>query len=837
MVNPRSLENILGQDTFILEVLSSLGKEAIGTVLIQGPSGSGKTWMASQIAAQMPEHFALVASGDLVRISEPFGPFDRLTESRGRLESMAVDGVRVAAGVGSTLAGFGGLGSKVFDWMVSASSTLKNSQGENLNEIERKWLNKVRRLSKGRPVVLIADNIHWWDEASLLLLEKLSDKRAWPEDSFVSQLKLIVVRTIDPSQKDHSATHVTRWTERLAIPIFDWVKCTPEQFGAALREFGDDTVISETLVQKLFLISSGNLKLAQLIAGAIADGIKADELLEEANSLGLLRSLLAERFKDRDETIEQIFSTLKSAALIGMFFYRAEAACLSSKKSDEVEVNGNLNRARESGLIEILGEKISFSHPVILDFVRRELSGNEIRDLSGKLARCLRLLRPADYGRQAALFTSSGEAREAAEATALEYLQIKRRNEVPEDCLQSNALSLLRESPIWSFSLSMGAAYDLIARGDYTSATQLLSTIPEPIERGLSLELVYAQSLAKMESGQRELSETVASDLEAYLDLDDVDAFPEIMTRMRLLQQQAYVLGGTVEVARKNSISLMSFLRRRAKVDTDAEMKFHQVLRKSNSIHDPFTAKTHLLQAINFFRPNKDHELPEFPLEYYRSHVNLSGVEIQLGNWESACESVQSAFDLVAENEELDFPRPDVALNNLNVARCRAGLDSIETSIEQQEFAANYDEALVDNFQHRSNLVGMLTLAGEFETAATRLTELEREFADRKLSEQYISFHLASRRHVLCFLMGEWSAADLEQEKLAQLLEQIDWPSKSALVLRLNMMGKLVAERVSKDPISFDNYFLDLDNRGTGPSWPHFGRGVQFSELQFWSDS
>ena len=361
--------------------------------------------------------------------------------------------------------------------------------------------------------------------------------------------------------------------------------------------------------------------------------------------------------------------------------------------------------------------------------------------------------------------------------------------------------------------------------------------VGEPLLPGLALELTYLRALCKMESGRREDAAAVANELESYLEVDETDDFLEIATRMRLLRQQALVLAGEVENARSNSVGLMSFLRKRAAVDRDAAIKYHQLLRKSNAIHNPFVAKAQLLQAKKFFEPVRSAELPEHPLEYYRTLVNLAGVEIQLGHWTEACEAANTTFELVAANPGFGFPRIDVPLNNLNVARARAMLDEIETSIQQQSIVVNHNQALNDNFQHRSNLAGLHLLGANLAEAEAMLETLETEFATRSLSELYITFHLRSHRQVLSYLHGDLDTCSNQQKGLSELLEEIDWPSRSSLIKRQDMMGELIATRLQLSPLEFDTYFVQRDPTGSGPSWPHFGRGIQFSELQFWSDS
>lgn len=340
------LQSVLGQVDVITSAKELITKPGCRSVVIEGPSGSGKTWIADEVAKSIPDTTPLFAVGDPIRHAEDFAAFEGLTRKRTGLEKMAVDGARVAAGAGSFLTGFGTLGAKVFDWALSASSAIKSANAPELTEDEWKWLGKLRRMSNGKPVVLVADNIHWWDLASFRLLEKLSENRDWKDHPFISDFKIIVVRTVDPSQIDHLARPFMQWLDRVRPPSVTTERCSEEQFRAAIQFFGASIRISPKTLSELYSISGGNLKLAKLIAAALSDGFSADDMATEAASMGLLRTLLAERFKSRDQKIESVLATLKSAALIGIYFYRSEATCLASKEIDQADVKGKPRRCR-----------------------------------------------------------------------------------------------------------------------------------------------------------------------------------------------------------------------------------------------------------------------------------------------------------------------------------------------------------------------------------------------------------------------------------------------------------------------------------------------------------
>ena len=195
----------------------------------------------------------------------------------------------------SFLSGFGTLGATVFDWAVNASKALTPSNSADFSEEEWKWLGRIRRMSRGRTVVLVADNIHWWDDASFALLKKLGEARDWEEDAFLAKLKMIVVKTTDPTQMDYLGKDFDRWVERVRPERIELEKCNEGKFEEALRCFGVEARIDAPILKVLYDLSAGNLKLAKLVSQSLLDGSNAQQLAEDAASMGLLKTLLTVR--------------------------------------------------------------------------------------------------------------------------------------------------------------------------------------------------------------------------------------------------------------------------------------------------------------------------------------------------------------------------------------------------------------------------------------------------------------------------------------------------------------------------------------------------------------
>ena len=70
-----------------------------------------------------------------------------------------------------------------------------------LDDAEHRALYDLERLSHKRPLLLIADNLHWWDGRSLEFLECLLSPRIRSAFPFLGAMRVLAVQTPEPFQR------------------------------------------------------------------------------------------------------------------------------------------------------------------------------------------------------------------------------------------------------------------------------------------------------------------------------------------------------------------------------------------------------------------------------------------------------------------------------------------------------------------------------------------------------------------------------------------------------------------------------------------------------------
>ncbi len=193
--------------------------------------------------------------------------------------------------------------------------------------------------------------------------------------------------------------------------------------------------------------------------------------------------------------------------------------------------------------------------------------------------------------------------------------------------------------------------------------------MPPPDHEALFAEAEFVRCLNLMEM---ETSEAFADAIERLSSFEELEENEfELAMRFRLLRQQVLVLAGDIRSAKAEEAKAFKVLSSRITHDVDSAIKVHVANRKADAIYQSDVAVKKIERALEFFRGGSDPATPIYPLEYYKSLVNLMAVLIKLGSHSKANEVAQLAATLIRDNPEILFPRRDLLVNNSILAKVR----------------------------------------------------------------------------------------------------------------------------------------------------------------------
>lgn len=206
------------------------------------------------------------------------------------------------------------------------------------------------------PLVLVLDDLHWADEASVLLWQRLA--------AATRQLPLLLVAACRTGHSRHDLTQLRRGVEARAGEILSIEALSQNE----IREIFERILgarLSASL-RPLVLRASGNPLYAREIAHdllrrdavRIVDGVAEVELEVTENAPRSLLAAVSRTLECLDPATTQV---LRSASLLGAEFEVEDVAAIAGKSP--LELVAALEEATAAGVVESAGEKLAFHHP------------------------------------------------------------------------------------------------------------------------------------------------------------------------------------------------------------------------------------------------------------------------------------------------------------------------------------------------------------------------------------------------------------------------------------------------------------------------------------------
>ena len=238
----------LGYENRLAEITRHFS-EGGRTVIVQGPPGVGKSWLAKGLGASWEEGggSAVIAEGDISRSHFDYFPFGLAMAGLPAGWSTAVAAAAETVRVAETLIGTGGLVTTTVQGLVRIRKSKRMRQAVFLGEREQQVLASLERLGRSRPILLVADNLHWWDTASLRLLRELVEPVMQETFPFLAELRVLGVLTPEPYQETVHGEVLGNVLARTELYHIELGRVPEKSFGAVLHALGVDPFPEDSL--------------------------------------------------------------------------------------------------------------------------------------------------------------------------------------------------------------------------------------------------------------------------------------------------------------------------------------------------------------------------------------------------------------------------------------------------------------------------------------------------------------------------------------------------------------------------------------------------------------
>lgn len=801
-------------------------------VVIDGPPGVGKSYLAQGIGGLWQEAGAssIVAEGDDWSSDVELYPFaSAMAGLPGGVRSVG-DALAGVARAGEAAVGTFGIITSTVEAIAKLRRERRRGRAILLGDAEQDILARLDRLARGKPILLIADNLHWWDAKSLALLARLRDPRVWTAFPFLAELRVLAVQTPEPYQTAVCPEAHERLLGRGATRRFTLERIPRAGFAEVLVALGAPSRPAAEAAELVHELSGGNLALASKCATRLARG--DTDVLAATDSAEFVHGLLTDRIYALGALGKQAIAVLQIAAVLGLTFRRDELTCAA--RIDTSETARILRHCSDEALVRLLNGAVSFVH----DRYRQhflDIDADERIAIHERLSDCLRDQRPGDYDVRC-LNALRAERRDEAAGFAVQAVLAAERDGRPWRELPSALVGAIADQGWTSVVELFTEAHQHLNLYRFAECLAALDSLPRDLPETLRAEADYLRASCRMSTrseDERAIGRAILRSWDGYEHTE-----PELGVRlMRLL---LYGLSHTVDKGPAIELEgqIQAALGKRVRSDTAARDAAYTLDRIAGSIYVPEVAFVRNREAAEYFGPQPGHTFLRRPVEYYRCLVNRGASEIAITEYRTACATYAEVERLVESYAEGVFPRLDWPRTNALGAEYRLGAVQPDEAVRRQRATIERCKTESDPFYVENALGVFLALADRPEEAIDVFDRLHEELMrSRRSPEASTVYLIRANRCATRFVSGYVGAAQEEWVALTELVERIPYSIRPYLVRRHERLAEVIAAGRAMSPREFDEYLVVHGPMEFGPLWNNYGHGFRLPEIEFWRDN
>ena len=820
------LPRVLGHDAVAVSVAQTLDERAAISV-IQGPPGVGKSWLASGIGALWEEGGGktIVAQGDQLQSDTAYYALSLALAALARRWASVGKDLAMLATAGEQVAGTAGIVTSTAQALSHLRPTRQHAKKMYLGEAEQGILFEMDHLARKSPLLIIADNLHWWDSRSLEFLGRLREPRMVEAFPFLEHLRIIAVQTVEPYQQTAHPDARDGLLSHGATQYHDLTRTSRAVFPAVLKALGAPSEIPPEIADLVYDFTGGHLTLAARCASRLRDGGGAD-ILSAANSDEFVKRLLTDRISSLGSVGSSALNILQIAAVLGLRFRRKELVCAFG--GDPAVAARLLRTCRDEDVLDLSEDMGQFAH----DLLRQHFLNAGSLELTGiheSVAECLRLLRPGAYDLRCVHAQRAEQHRDAAALAVHAALELQREGRSWHD-LPAHTLKIIEDSGMTGIVEMCATAIAQLNQFDFSACRATLDRLPHILPRSLAAEVDYLRATCLANTRSTADREAAVALLESWAGYEAQE--PEL--GVRLMQLRLFALTMTMDKAPGRALEgqIRQTLMNRGDFDETAHDAMYTLDRCAASLHEPETALIRIQEATQHFEPSAERTVLRRPGEYFRCLVNLVAELVANAHYDEARKVNVQLEALVAEYAPGTFPRLDYPGTNGVLADYRAGAIKLAEAVQRQREVVTEHRVTADPFFVENALAVYLTLAGSGVEALDIFHRLQEQLASMQRPETSAVYLIAANCCATRYVMGDHGAAHAEWRRLSEIVVQIPYATRKYHIARHELLEEVMRDRCATSPAEFDECLLDASP--FGQLWDQFGRGFRLPGIQWW---
>lgn len=813
----------LGYDRLAFELAERLAEES-KIRAVAGPPGIGKSWLAKGVGTlwESAGGSVVVAEGDPTRSDVSLYPFGIAMDTLAGGQEALAKAMAALTKAGELLLGTGGVLTTGIEALAQLQANRARKKAILLDSEERDVLAKLAKLGRKRPLLVIADNLHWWDSMSLNFLSRLRDRRIADSFPFLAEMRILAVETSASYQPiAHPKARNDLLLPRLTCGL-DLDPVGREGFERILFALGAPEDLTDETVDLIYSFSGGHLLLAQRCAKRLGESEAGKFLLADSPDQ-FVRDLLSERMRALGETGEEALGVLQVAAVSGLTFRRDALVCAGD--AGEGATSRLLRYCRKEDLLELKNGTGRFVH----DFYRQyflQTIGEDRADLHQLLGDCMRRLSPADYQARCVNALEAERLDDAAALAVQAALQRQRDGlrwrELPDTILQA-----MEDCNLTDIAEIFEIALEHLNRYRSDECLQVLARLPHDLPTCLAAEATFLRASCLMTTRSerdRRDAEVVLRSWSSY-----VDEEPELGLRLMRLRLYHLLLQADKEPALELEAEFRRILEERQKFDVSARDALYTLDRVAGSSQKASRALDMNRRAVTYFGSADDEEVLRRPVEYYLSLVNLGATLIGRESHFEALATYGKIGALLDSFEPGVFPRTDYYESNALLAEYRSGVVTADQAAVRQDEIVSLHGVPGDPFFASNALAVYQALSSNYGVSLNTFDPLAEKLENRGDPEPSLDYLVRANRCAVRFLNGMIDLAKEEWAKLAETVANIPYETRPEMIRRHELLGGVISEA---RPMSAGEFDRSLPERQS--FCPELRYGFWLPAVEWW---
>lgn len=599
-----------------------------------------------------------------------------------------------------------------------------------------------------------------------------------------------------------------------------------DEFADLWSGLAPEVQLPDVLAKRIYDIANGNINLVRHIATYLAStpsiSMQGQDLAQD-----LLTRAIEFQLQGIGEQGSLLKNLLEKASLIGLDFTIAELACLTGSKLDVVR--SGLSLAKQQRVVQDSGSFYSFSD-ISLQRVFERGASYEGKLNHQKFADCLRAIRPHEYEARGLHALKAGHVDEAGEMLALAALKSIRLGEN----VNTETDAMLRSAcpDVVPFYQCIRDGLEAYNRGDYSEAAskceQMTACSYERLsaEANLLLARIATTTIGFVERGDIDKRLDLAF---GFIDEDEI----ELLFRARLIKIINDAYEDRIDDARMLAGRTTKLLKERSNFDPYSAYLLQLLRSNSDMYFADEIARSELNLAVKFLVPNGIESVSS-PTTAYIILANSVGNSLQCGQFEEALQQAHTADQIVATHPQIKFPRLDILVNNQLMSDWFLGAQPHREVLAQYELLIANHKNSGDKWVLKSNMAAMYLALSMVDQASQILNDQDNLELDSG-GDVYFSYFMQNNLAALQFDQGDRKLAIKTFRAMDGMALKLPFSVRQFLVMRHRTISQILSSNLSTK-VTWDDMPKSALAGKLGTSYRFFGRGLLFSDLQFWGE-